>query len=166
MAILDTINKVRLHIKTATGYIKYKFFADDIVTNKGTTVEDELNTINTNLTENSITEQGYGTDGTYTKYFYVKHGNGILEVFGDSAFDASGTSSVRTVNFHKVAFANPESMYILLTLQRNGTLASKIMECDGSGNRQRTSTSFVARCEKNTSQYNVSFTFYVKGFWK
>lgn len=51
MAILDTIKKVRLHINTATGYIKYKFFADDIVTNKGTTVEDELNTINTNLTD-------------------------------------------------------------------------------------------------------------------
>lgn len=125
-----------------------------------------INFIFTNLTENSIIEQGDGVDGTYTKYFYVKYGNGMLEVFGSSAFDASGTSSVRTVNFPKVAFTNPESMCILLTLQRNGTLASKIMECDSSGNRKRTSTSFVARCEKNASQYNVSFTFYVRGFWK
>ena len=125
-----------------------------------------INLYITNLTENSIIEQGDGVDGTYTKYFYVKYGNGMLEVFGNSAFDASGTSSVRTVNFNKVAFANPESMYILLTLQRNGTLASKIMECDSGGNRKRTSTSFVARCEKSASQYNVSFTFYVKGFWK
>ena len=51
MAILSTIKKIRPYIKTATGYIKLKLFADDVVTNDGKTVQDEIDTINTNLTD-------------------------------------------------------------------------------------------------------------------
>ena len=48
MAILDTIKK----LGDTAMVIKYKFFADDIVTNKGTLLlRYELNMINTNLTD-------------------------------------------------------------------------------------------------------------------
>ena len=166
MAILSTIKKIRPYIKTATGYIKLKLFADDVVTNDGKTVQDEIDTINTNLTENSIIEQGDGGD-SYTSYSYVKYGNGLLEVFGSSFFNgSSNTSEIRTVNFPKAVFKDTRSMNIFLTPQRNSNLLSKLMQCDVSGNVTKTQTSFVASCNKVSSKYAISFDFYVRGFWK
>lgn len=166
MAILSTIKKIRPYIKTATGYIKLKLFADDVVTNDGKTVQDEIDTINTNLTDNSIIEQGSGGD-SYTSYSYVKYGNGLLEVFGSSFFNgSSNTSEIRTVNFPKAVFKDIRTMNVFLTPQRNSNLLSKLMQCDASGNVAKTQTSFVASCNKVSSKYAISFDFYVRGFWK
>lgn len=125
-----------------------------------------INLYITNLTENSIIEQGDGGD-SYTSYSYVKYGNGLLEVFGSSFFNgSSNTSEIRTVNFTKAVFKDTRSMNVFLTPQRNSNLLSKLMQCDASGNVIKTQTSFVASCNKVSSKYVISFDFYVRGFWK
>lgn len=120
------------------------------------------------LNENSITETGKNLPGdSNTRYSYVKYANGIMEVWGRSAFAAtSATQQTAVVQFPAVDFTDTDSMDVLLTMNRNGTLADRIIEANGVGNIVRTTHSFTALCDKKSSNYGIGFSFTVKGFWK
>lgn len=90
-----------------------------------------------------------------------------MDVWGESAFDATAaTTQLKTVSFPAVDFADTGEMQVFITANRNGTIQTDIMECNGVGNKERTTHSFVARCTKTTSNYGISFSFLVRGFWK
>lgn len=120
------------------------------------------------LNENSIIEMGKNLQGdSNTLYSYIKYANGILEVWGRSAFTATTlTQQTAVVQFPAVDFIDTDSMNVLLTMNRNGTLADRIIEANNVGNITRTTHSFTALCGKNNSNYGINFSFIVKGFWK
>lgn len=76
MGILNVIYKIRPYIQTATGYIKFKFCADDILANDGKDLQNKLDIIENKIDNvcDYIVEEGYNENGNYRKW-----NSGILE---------------------------------------------------------------------------------------
>lgn len=87
MSILSTVKKGTISIKTASGYVKLlpRTLASLVSMDDGTTVENKINTINTNLSaipkpEDFIIEHGYANklENYGWQWEYIKLNNGLM----------------------------------------------------------------------------------------
>lgn len=68
MAITDIKKKIEPYVKSATGYIKYLLSSDHVVMDNGKTLQEEVNALNSNLSQLKVYRTNSHGDWTIKQY--------------------------------------------------------------------------------------------------
>lgn len=182
MAILDTVKKGYLTLKTATGYVKLlpRTLASLVSTSDGSDVQTKLDTINNNLTIYVMEERNISPkdNGTY-QWRYRKWSNGTLELWRIGGNVDTITTSHESVNgvfysdelvwypFDLTDYVSVKEIYqVTGTIDRKGNTGLpqlNVIKCWAENG-----CAFIRFIitSNRSSEYKVSTNFYIQGRWK